>query len=271
MKIDTHDALKKFSNLKDYLFSLKKVAIAFSSGVDSTFLLKTAHDVLKENAIAITINSPFFKDVEKKDTTIFCQKQNIKHIISNVNILSNLEIKANPINRCYLCKKEIFTKIIEIAKDNCITNVCEGSNIDDLQDYRPGLKAINELNIISPLKKCNLTKNEIRFLSKKIKLETWNKPSFACLASRFVYNEELSKEKLLAVSKSEQFIALCGFTQFRVRVHSNLARIEILPSEFSRMKKYYKKISEQLHLFGFTYVTVDLDGYKTGSMNNFLF
>lgn len=258
----------KLENLKTYLRSLGSLAVAYSSGVDSTFLLKVAHDVLGDKAIAITATSSFYPKRESQEASDFCKSKGIKQIIVASEELDIPEIRHNPTNRCYLCKKDLFTKILSIAKENGIDNVAEGSNMDDMGDYRPGLKAIAELGIKSPLRECDLYKEEIRALSKQLGLPTWNKPSFACLASRFVYGEEITIQKLKMVEKAEEALLKLGFKQFRVRIHGeNLARIEVLPADLEKLFSLRETISKALHEVGFTYITMDLSGYRTGAMN----
>lgn len=262
---------KKHTALKEYLKSLKSVAIAFSSGVDSTFLLKTAHEVLGPKAIAVTAVSPLFPKREKDEASEFCKKLGIKQITIQINELEIDQFRHNHKDRCYICKKALFTKIIESAKQNGAEYVCEGSNMDDTGDYRPGLKAVAELGIKSPLKECELYKAEIRELSKELKLSTWNKPSFACLASRFVYGEEITSKKLGMVEKAEQYLLDLGFKQFRVRIHGeNLARIEVLPEDQEKLFNERQNIVSYFNQAGFNYVTMDLQGYRTGAMNEVL-
>ena len=266
------DINEKFEKLKNYLYSLESVVVAFSSGVDSTFLLKTAHDVLGDKVIAVTAESCSFPKRELNEAKLFCQKEGIKHIVVESEELEIDGFCKNPVNRCYLCKKELFEKITEIAKENNIKNIVEGSNIDDNGDYRPGLQAVSELNIKSPLRYAELNKNEIRELSKKLELNTWDKQSFACLSSRFVYGEEITKEKLSMVDKAEQLLLDLGFHQLRVRIHGTIARIEVLPDEFPKLieEKNRLKIVTEFEKYGFTYISMDLKGYRTGSMNETL-
>ena len=261
----------KLEKLKTYLLSLGSLAVAYSSGVDSTFLLKVAHDVLGDKAIAITATSSFYPKRESDEASAFCRANGIKQIVVASEELDIPEIRHNPANRCYLCKKDLFTKILSIAKENGLDYVAEGSNMDDMGDYRPGLKAIAELGIKSPLRECGLYKEEIRTLSKQLDLPTWNKPSFACLASRFVYGEEITREKLKMVEKAEEALLKLGFKQFRVRIHGeNLARIEVLPADLEKLFSLRESVSQSLRQAGFTYITMDLLGYRVGAMNEVL-
>lgn len=256
--------------LKEYLKSLDSVAVAFSSGVDSTFLLKVAHDVLGDRAIAVTVCSRLFPVRELNEAKEFCEKEGIRHIIMESEELAIEGFAENPKNRCYLCKRELFSRMAEAVKELGIENIAEGSNIDDNGDYRPGLIAVAELGIKSPLRYAELSKKEIRELSREFGLNTWEKPSFACLASRFVYGETITVEKLEMVDKSEQYLLDLGFSQVRVRIHDRLARIEISPDEFSKLLAVREQVSSYLKMLGFAYVSMDLAGYRTGSMNEVL-
>ncbi len=257
----------KVTKLKQYIKALDSFAVAFSSGVDSTFLLKIAHEQAGDKIIAVTAKSSLFPEREFNEAINFCKKEGIKHIIIEANELNTECFRQNPPNRCYLCKKELFKKFLTIAEENNIKYVVEGSNADDIQDYRPGMRAVKELGIKSPLLEAGLTKAEIRILSKQLGLSTWEKPSFACLASRFVYGEEISEEKLKMVENAEEFLRNAGFKQVRVRIHNNLARIEVMPEEFEKLLQIREKIISEFKTYGFNYITMDLTGYRTGSMN----
>ena len=274
----TEELNRKYQALKDYFKDLGSAAIAFSSGVDSTLMLKVAHDVLGNRAIAVTARSHSFPAREKNEASDFCKKEGIEHVFIDSEELNIPGFTQNPKNRCYLCKRELFEKIIEVAGQHDIPHVCEGSNLDDNGDYRPGLQAIAELGVKSPLRECNLWKSEIRAISKELGLDTWKKQSFACLASRFVYGETISVEKLDMVDKAEQLLIDLGFVQERVRIHSfgngetsgTIARIEVNPDEFQKLLENHETIVSEFKKIGFNYVSMDLQGYRTGSMNETL-
>lgn len=266
------DIHEKYQDLLGYLKSLESVVVAFSSGVDSTFLLKAAKEALGDRVLAVTASSCSFPERELKEAKAFCEQMGIRHVICKSEELDIEGFRQNPKNRCYLCKHELFEKIWAIAEENHMRAVVEGSNVDDDGDYRPGLMAVKELGVKSPLRQVGLTKAEIRELSKELDLPTWDKQSFACLSSRFVYGETISEEKLQMVDKAEQLLLDLGFHQLRVRIHGMMARIEVSPDELPRLvqEDIRKQVYQYLKKLGFTYVTMDLGGYRMGSMNETL-
>lgn len=265
---------QKLNELRKYFKRIGSAVIAFSGGVDSTFMLSVAADVLsKEKVLAITALSVFFTKKEKIETETFCRQNGISHIFLPIDVLKIDGVAQNPENRCYLCKQVLFRQMKRTAAENGFDYVCEGSNADDSLDYRPGIKAIEELDIKSPLRSVGLTKQEIRILSKEMKLPTWDRPSSACLASRFVYGEEITTEKLQKIEKAERLLSDLGFLQRRVRLHGTIVRIEVLPQDIEKITKpdIRARISEEFSALGFIYITLDLKGFRSGSMNETLF
>jgi len=264
--MELQNALKQLAR---HLEKMGSLAVAYSGGVDSTFLLKVAHDVLSDRAIAVTAQSPTYPEREFKEAAEFARSAGIQHMVIQSEELEIEGFTDNPPNRCYLCKYELFSKIKEMAGKHGIPFIAEGSNIDDLGDYRPGLQAIKELGIISPLKDAGLGKEAIRILSKQMGLPTWDKPAFACLASRFPYGVKITREKLAMVDRAERYLLELGFKQVRVRHHGDTARIEVSPAEQSKFfnPELMGNVYRQFQKIGFAYAALDLRGYRTGSMN----
>ena len=237
MNMNVLVAEEKYNKLIAALQAMDRVVVAFSGGVDSTFLLYAAKQAVGARALAVTSRSGVVPRRDLDEGALFCEHQGIRHEYLDFDELAVPGFAENPPDRCYICKKTLFTKLLAVAaRERAV--LCEGSNMDDLEDYRPGLRALQELAVRSPLKEAGLTKAEIRYLSKKFDLPTWAKPASACLASRFAYGEIITAVKMQAVDAAEQLLFELGFTQFRVRVHGEekrglLARIEVLPEELA--------------------------------------
>jgi len=259
----------KYKKLKGILEEMGSVLVAFSGGVDSSFLLKTAHEVLRDEVFAVIASSETYPEKEKEEAIKIAQYLNVRYKIIRTRELENPDFVNNSPQRCYFCKRVLFSRLKEIAEDEGISCVIDGANLEDTGDYRPGSIAAEELGIRSPLKEARFIKSEIRKLSKQLGLPTWNKPSMACLASRFPYYMRIDIKSLKRVSQAEDFLRALGFSQIRVRHHGQIARIEIEPKEFPEImeKGVREKIVKTLKKLGYTYITIDLAGYRTGSMN----
>jgi uncharacterized protein len=263
-------AQDKLAQLQQLLKEMKSCVIAYSGGLDSTLLIKVAYDTLGKNALAVTASSRIYPQRELQDATCFAQTIGIPHIVFSSEELTIDRFSDNPADRCYYCKKELFRKIKQIAMEHHFNVVLDGSNADDEHDYRPGAKAKEELSIRSPLKEVGLTKQEIRELSRSMNLASTEKPPFACLASRFPYGMKITQERLIQVEAAESFLFSLGITQCRVRYHEHIARIEVTRDDFSVVLHNAEKIIKHFKTLGFTYITLDLEGYRTGSLNEVL-
>ncbi len=260
---------EKKEKLESIISDMGSVAVAFSGGVDSTFLLKTAHGLLGGRAVAMTALPLSFPAREAEAAERFCRDEGIKHITVTTDEMSIEGFAQNPPDRCYLCKRHIFTKIIDVASKAGLSCVADGTNAGDAGTYRPGLAALRELGIRSPLLEAGLDKAEIRMLSKELGLPSWNRQSMSCLYTRFAYGDTLTKEKLGMVEKAEQRLLDLGFRRVRVRVHGNIARIETDLSELGRLTdpEISVPLDRYMRELGFMYVTADLGGYESGSMD----
>ncbi len=258
----------KENHLEEILKKYKKIVVAFSGGVDSSFLLVKGIETLgRQNVLAVNLISSMQPKREEDYAKNFAEKYKAHIIYLKADEYSIKEFVENSKDRCYFCKHAIFTKIIEESKKKGFNIICDGTNYDDLNDYRPGLRALKELNVKSPLKEAKLSKNEIRELSKKINIETWKKPSAACLASRVPYGTKISPEIMKKVELSEEFLRQLGFINHRVRYHGNIARIEINLEQIKLLLENREKIIKKFKEIGFLYVTMDLSGYTMGSQN----
>jgi len=258
---------EKLSQLDSILQDMGKILVAFSGGVDSTFLLARAKSILSTDVLAVTAMSETFPNKEVAHATTLAKLLSVRHIVTQISELQNENFINNDKYRCYHCKIGLFAHLKEIASKEDIDYICDGSNFDDTLDYRPGLSALTELSIRSPLLEAKLTKDEIRSLSKQMNLPTWNKPSFACLSSRIPYGVKITQDKIDTIEQAEQFLHSLNLQQVRVRYHDSIARIEVLPSDFINVINNADIIADFFRRIGFKYVTLDLQGYVSGSMN----
>lgn len=261
--------MDKLKKLEEIIRGYGSLGVAFSGGVDSTFLLHFAHKILGEKVIAITAKAVAFSNEEMQEAEDFCKTHGIRHVKVDLAWEELAGFVENPPNRCYICKKAIFGKLSQIAADYGVTTIADGTNADDILDYRPGMKALEELGIQSPLKDAGLTKSEIRIELKEQGLSVWNKPAYACLATRVPYGEEITPEKLKSIGGVEEELHQLGFLQVRVRHHGNVARIEVLPEERQRFfdLELMNRVNRIVLNHGFQFAALDLAGYKMGNLN----
>jgi len=257
----------KLEQMKILLQKMGAVLIAYSGGVDSTILLKVAHDVLGEKVLAVTAKSPLYPTSELEAAKTMAKKLGVRHLIIDSDELNIPNFADNPRNRCYLCKRELFGRLTQIAREEGLNYILDGSNASDTEDFRPGREARKEFGVRSILEEVRLTKDEIRKVSKMMGLPTYNKPSAACLASRFPYGKQITYEALKIVESAEEYIKGLGISQVRVRHYGNYCRIEVPKQEMHILLKMQDEVVDKLKKFGYTYVTLDLEGYRTGSMN----
>jgi pyridinium-3,5-biscarboxylic acid mononucleotide sulfurtransferase len=263
----TKETEEKLEKLQDYIKNLGSLAIAFSGGTDSSFLLYLTHSILGNKSIGLTVKSPYIAQWEIDEALEFVKNYNIPHKI--IEVPFDEQIRNNPSNRCYLCKLKVFNILKKEAQAAGFQYLADGTNHDDLSDFRPGLRALKEMNIKSPLLECSLSKNEVREISKFLNIPTWDKPAYACLLTRLPVDTEIKLDSLRRIEKAEKFIIDQGIRAVRVREHGNIARIETTENNLSLITNPENRnnIVKALKEFGYTYVCIDLEGYRTGSMN----
>lgn len=267
------DLTQKYDSLKSILQDLETVAIGFSGGIDSTLLIRVATDVLGDNALAVIGRSETYPTREFEEAITLARQFGSRYRVVNTEETDDLKFRENPPNRCYFCKTELFGKLHKIAQEESIRWVADGTIIDDLGDFRPGMKAKSENNVRSPLLDAGFTKNDVRMLAKELGISTWDKPSFACLSSRFPYGFGITKENLMKVDSAESFMRDNGFRFFRVRHHDDrTARIELGTQDFHRLfdDSFRGVLVQHFKNLGYLYVTLDLQGFRSGSMNEVL-
>ncbi len=266
------DLNAKYERLKALIEEMGQVLVAFSGGVDSTFLLKVAHDVLGGDVLAVIATSETYPEKEAREAVLLAESMKVPYRVIQSCEMENPDFVNNPPDRCYHCKMELFSRLRAIADEEAIPYVLDGANLEDTGDYRPGSKAAEELNVRSPLKETGFVKDEIREISRHLELPTWDKPAMACLSSRFPYHTRIHSQALLQIAQAEDFLRSLGFSQLRVRHHESIARIEVPPEDIPGLMdtKIRESIVGRFKELGYTYVTLDLAGYRTGSLNETL-
>jgi uncharacterized protein len=257
----------KYQRLRALLAEMGSLIIGMSGGVDSVLLARVAHQVLGDKALAVTADSPSLPRRELEYARELAQQIGIPHMVIKTDELNDPNYAANPVNRCYYCKSELFGQLDRLASKLGFRWISYGENVDDQGDHRPGAVAAGEHNVRAPLKEAGLTKPEIRALAQHLQLPVWDKPAFACLASRFPYGSQITGQKLAQVEAAEELLWDLGFRQYRVRHHGDMARIEVLPEQMPLLLEHAAGLVEQFRRIGFTFVTMDLAGYRRGSMN----
>lgn len=268
---ETAARVKKETLIQD-IKNMDSLLVAFSGGVDSTFLLAVACEILGKRVVAATADSVTYPSGERKEAIRFAKERGIEHIIFPSDETTIPEFVANAPDRCYHCKKSLCRKLLKIAKQKGIEYVAHAANTDDLNDYRPGTAAAEEMGLIAPLLKAQLNKEDIRFLSKEMGLPTWDKPAMACLASRIPYGDTITEQRLKMIEQAELFLQNRGFKQYRVRHHGSVARIEVDGNDIEKITDAGSRdrIVEKFRELGFDHIAVDLEGYVSGSMNRAL-
>ncbi len=258
---------QKLDDLRQVFAQLDSVIVAYSAGVDSTLVLRVAHDILGDRVLAATGLSDTYPEEEMAEARALAQEIGVEHVMMRTEELTDPRYAMNSHQRCFFCKNELYGKLRELADERGITHIVDGTNADDVGDHRPGLRAAREIGVRSPLQEVGMTKDEIREISNELGLRTWDKPAFACLSSRFPYGTPITVEKLKQVATAERAIRELGFRGFRVRHHDTMARLEVDPDDFPRVVELHSEIVAKLRGAGYRFVTLDLQGYRSGSLN----
>lgn len=258
---------KKYDDLRDVLATLSSVVVAYSAGVDSTLVLRVAHDTLGNRVLAATGLSDTYPEEEMAEARALAAEIGVDHVMLRTEELTDPRYAMNSHQRCFFCKNELYGKLRELANERGIEHIVDGTNADDVGDHRPGLRAARQIGVRSPLQEVGMNKDEIREISNELGLRTWDKPAFACLSSRFPYGTSITVEKLKQVATAERAIRDLGFKGFRIRHHDSVARLEVDPADFPRVVELHAEIVSRVREAGYRFVTLDLQGYRSGSLN----